>query len=133
MYELESIIPCQSFPSEDGHIESILIGADTLKLSFQTWNSRQLILIFEDIEEVVSCNAVYGDIGEYREVDLGDGRKQYLFYSSWSDETESVLSINAGGLKIYQVGENGGINSALFDVGYDYIGNQDICEYRDVR
>lgn len=31
-----------SFPSEDGHIESILIGFDQVKVSFQTWDSKKL-------------------------------------------------------------------------------------------
>ena len=130
---MENKVQCDTFPAEDGHIESILIGADSLKVSFQTWNNRQLVLIFEEIGEVVSCNAVYGDIGEFRMVDLGESRTQYLFYSAWSDEEKPILSISAKELRIYQVGEEGGINSALFDVGYDYIGNQDICEYRNLN
>lgn len=112
-----------SFPSEDGHIESILIGADVVKVSFQTWNCRQLLLIFHEVDSVEAYHAVNEDIGEYKEVVLTQNRKQYEFYSLWEDRV--VLMIKAQSLELYQVGSNGEINSALFDVGYDYIGGQE--------
>lgn len=28
------------FPAEDGHIESVLIGVEKVKVSFQTWAKR---------------------------------------------------------------------------------------------
>ena len=130
---MENRIQCDTFPAEDGHIESILIGADSLKVSFQTWNSRKLFLIYEEIGEVVSCNAVYGDIDKYQVIDLEEGRKRHLFYSSWWGEEKVVLSINAKDVKIFQVGSDGGNNSALFDVGYEYIGEQDVFEYIEIK
>lgn len=54
-----------SFPVADGHIESILIGAWQVKISFQTWDSRQLILIYNDVESITSSESVYHDIDTY--------------------------------------------------------------------
>lgn len=50
-----------SFPAADGHIESILIGAWKVKVSFQTWDRRQLVLIYSDVKNVISFNSIYHD------------------------------------------------------------------------
>lgn len=42
------------FSSHDGHIESIVIGAEQVKVSFQTWNCMELVLIFDSVIEVFS-------------------------------------------------------------------------------
>ena len=120
-----------SFPAEDGHIESILIGVDQVKISFQTWNSKELVLIFDNVEKVISSHSVYGDIGEFQIVSNNNGLKNYIFYSAWYDENgqdTEVLSIEAEKMEIFQVGIATDINSAIFDVGYEYIGNQK-CPY----
>ena len=120
-----------SFPAEDGHIESILIGVDQVKISFQTWDCKKLVIIFDNVEKVISTQSVYGDIGEFQVSNGENGLKKYIFYSSWYDENgedKEVLSIEAEKMEIFQVGTGAEINSALFDVGYDYIGNQQ-CPY----
>ncbi len=119
-----------SFPAEDGHIESILIGVDTVKVSFQTWDARKLVLIFQNVETVWSSHSVYGDISGF-ETACGDTFKKYIFYSAWYDkenEDKQVLLIEAENMKIVQVGDGAKLNSAVFDVGYEYIGNQE-CLY----
>ncbi len=119
------------FPAEDGHIESVLIGVEKVKVSFQTWDARMLVLIFNDVGAVTSSHSVYEDIGEFEVVSLEDGLKKYIFRSAWSDESEQtkeVISIVAKEMEIVQVGVGADINSALFDVGYEYIGNQK-CPY----
>lgn len=122
-----------SFPAEDGHIESILIGVDLVKISFQTWDSRKLVFIFDNVETVVSSHSVYGDIGRFDVVSGKNGLRKYVFYSAWynknHEETE-VLSIEADKMEIFQVGMATDINSAVFDVGYEYIGDQK-CPYLD--
>ena len=55
-----------SFPAEDGHIESILIGVDQVKVSFQTWDSRKLIFIFDNVDIIISSHSVYGDISGFK-------------------------------------------------------------------
>ena len=119
------------FPAEDGHIESVLIGVEKVKVSFQTWDARMLVLIFNDVGAVTSSHSVYEDIGEFEVVSLEDRLKKYIFRSAWSDESEQtkeVISIVAKEMEIVQVGVGADINSALFDVGYEYIGNQK-CPY----
>lgn len=44
----------QQFPECDGHIESILIGCRMVKVSFQTWNAKRLVLIYDDVEMNIS-------------------------------------------------------------------------------
>lgn len=111
-----------SFPVADGHIESILIGAWQVKISFQTWNSRQLILIYNDVESITSSESVYHDIDTYHISQTDTNKFIYTFYNS---EPKVVLKIYAGSMEIYETGKLASdINSALFDVGYDYIGDQ---------
>ncbi|MCI8410361.1 MAG: hypothetical protein HFJ09_14005 [Lachnospiraceae bacterium] len=121
-----------SFPAEDGHIESILIGVDQVKVSFQTWDSKKLVFIFDNVEKVISSHSVYGDIGEFQVISNNSELKKYIFYSAWYEENEhekEVLSIEAEKMEIFQVGLGADINSAIFDVGYEYIGNQKCLYY----
>ena len=66
-----------SFPAEDGHIESILIGVDQVKVSFQTWDSRKLVLIFEHAGAIVSSHSVYEDIGRFEISSEGSELKKF--------------------------------------------------------
>lgn len=115
-----------SFPVADGHIESILIGAWQVKISFQTWDSRQLILIYNDVESITSSESVYHNIDAYHINQTNNNKFIYTFYNSEnSSELKAVLTIYAGTMEIYETGKLASdINSALFDVGYDYIGDQ---------
>ena len=120
-----------SFPAEDGHIESILIGVDQVKVSFQTWDSRKLIFIFDNVGTIISSHSVYGDISGFKAICGNNKYKKYIFYSAWYDENREereVLSIEAEKMEIFQVGIGAEINSAIFDVGYEYIGEQK-CTY----
>lgn len=121
----------ESFSAEDGHIESILIGVEQAKVSFQTWDSRKLVFIFDNVEMIVSSHAVYDDIGRFEIISGRNNFKKYIFYSSWHDENgedKDVLTIEAEKMEIFQVGIGAEINSAIFDVGYEYIGDQK-CPY----
>lgn len=111
------------FPECDGHIESILIGCRIVKVSFQTWDAKKLVLIYIDVESVKEQNSVFGDISEYSITKKNDGFIQYAFFDV---EDELVLSILAKSVKIFEIGKNANINSALFDVGYEYIGGQEL-------
>lgn len=116
-----------SFPAEDGHIESILIGVDQVKVSFQTWDSRKLIFIFDNVDIIISSHSVYGDISGFKVISGENKFKKYIFYSEWYDENgedKEVLSIEAEKMEIFQVGTGAEINSAIFDVGYEYVGEQ---------
>ena len=116
-----------SFSAEDGHIESILIGVDQVKVSFQTWDSRKLVFIFDNVDTVLSSHSVYGDISGFKVISGKNKLKKYIFYSAWYDENgdeKEVLSIEAEKMDIFQVGIGAEINSAIFDVGYEYIGEQ---------
>lgn len=122
------MVKLDKFPSDDGHIESVLIGVDQLKISFQTWDARKLVIIFSNLGKVISDESVYGDIGEFRVEACENNMKKYTFYSSWYGDDESykaVLIIEAEKMDIFQVGAGAGINDAIFDVGYEYIGGQD--------
>lgn len=113
-----------TFPSDDGHIESVLVGVGQVKVSFQTWDCRKLVLIYfsEDAVIKVISNFSCNDIGKYHIECLNDGQFKYTFYDAW--EQMPVLTIIANSIKIYEVGTHADINAALFDVTIDYIGNQ---------
>ena len=70
----------QSFPECDGHIESILIGCGVVKVSFQTWDCKKLVLIYRDVESVAEKNSVFGDISLYEEKRLDGGLTEYSFW-----------------------------------------------------
>lgn len=115
MKELKSFSEC------DGHIESVLIGCRTVKVSFQTWNAKKLVLIYDDVECLKEKNSVFGDILEYTIAKTNNEFTQYTFFDA---NNNSVLSILARSVRIFETGENADIDSALFDVGYEYIGGQ---------
>lgn len=113
------------FPECDGHIESIVIGCGSAKVSFQTWDCRKLVLIYDEVESINDKSSVFCDIGEYKTIKLEDGFTKYGFYDV---DGTLILDILAKSIRIFEVGNMADINSALFDVGYDYVGNQCVHE-----
>lgn len=114
------------FPECDGHIESIVIGYRSVKVSFQTWNSRKLVLIYGEVDSINDQSSVFLDIGLYETTQLESGFTKYAFYDT---DNNLILDILAKSIQIYEVGEKADINSALFDIGYDYVGDQCGYEY----
>ncbi len=108
------------FPVEDGHIESILIGCSDVKISFQTWNEKALVIIFRDCEKIVSENSVNCDMGMFECKQIKNDLNSYSFYDASTEE--ELLKIISRDIEIYEVGLTNDINGALFDVGYEYIG-----------
>lgn len=111
------------FPECDGHIESILIGYRMVKVSFQTWNVKKLVLIYADVESVKEQDSVFGDISDYTITKMND---EFIHYAFFDAKDDLVLSILAKSVRVFEVGGNADINSALFDVGYEYIGGQEL-------
>ena len=68
----ENMKELKNFPECDGHIESVLIGCRIAKVSFQTWNAKKLVIIYNDVESVKEQNSVFGDISEYRAEKMTD-------------------------------------------------------------
>ena len=104
-----------------------------VKESFQTWDCRKLVFIFDNVEMITSSHSIYGDIGEFKVDNSTTKLKKYIFYSAWYDENrdnKEVLLIEAEKMEIFQVGMNAEINSAVFDVGYEYVGDQK-CPYSE--
>lgn len=112
----------EAFPADDGHIESLVIGVDQVKVSLHTWNDRALVLIYGDVREVRQRRCVGPDLGGYTETPLPDGLCRYRFSGAW--DRESYLEILAGTCTVYETGPAGDINDALYDVGLDYLGGQ---------
>lgn len=93
---------------------------------FLDMECKKIVLIYDDVERVEEQHAVFGDISAYIEKRVNDGLLQYEF---WDVNDEVVLSILAKSVKIYEVGENADIDSALFHLGCDYIGGQHRTKY----
>lgn len=111
----------KNFPECDGHIESIVIGCSSVKVSFQTWDCRKLVLIYNEVESVNEKSSVFLDIGLYETTQLANGFTECSFYDA---DNNLVLNLVAKSIQIFEVGGKADINSALFDVGYEYIGDQ---------
>lgn len=80
-----------------------------------------MVLKYDGVESVKERNSVFGDISEYTITKMNDGLMQYAFFDANAD---LVLNILAESVRVFEVGESTDINSALFDVGYEYIGDQ---------
>ena len=113
MKELDLFSEC------DGHIESVLIGCETVKVSFQTWDAKKLVLIYHEVEEVKESHCVLGDISDYVEQNRQDGLMEYTF---WDVNDEAVLKILAKTVHIYQVDDNMDSTSTLHYIQCDDIG-----------
>lgn len=118
-----------SFPAEDGHIESVLIGVQVIKVSFQDWKGRRLVIIFQDTLEIQGYDSeeqsiLYQDIGEFSVKKLGNELNEYRFIGAWDDK--AFLSIKAKIIEIYEVGAITDWNTALFEMDLEYIGGQQV-------
>ncbi len=120
---LNIIKELKQFPAEDGLIESIVIGWRVAKLSFQTWDSRRLVLIYDNVENLYENDAVFTDIGGYTVEKLDE---EYSIFKFYDNDNLEILSIKAVSVKILETGGRAGINDALFDVGTNYVGGQNI-------
>lgn len=116
-----------SFAPEDGHIESVLVGVQELKVSFQDWRGRQLVILFHDVEEFHGIDSAWQcmfnqDIGEFTTHELENDFNEYCFVGAWDENT--FLKIRGKSMEIYEVGVSKHIETALFEVGLEYIGDQ---------
>lgn len=85
---------------------------------------KKLVFIYADVESIKEQNSVFGDISEYT---ITKGNDEFIQYAFFSVDDDLVLSILAKSVKVFEVGENADINSALFDIGYEYIGDQELA------
>lgn len=81
------------FTAEDGHIKRIMIECDKITIHFETWDARNLILTYGDIDAMFFQNPLDVDVGEYRVTELPDGKTNYCFYEAW--DSEQIVSITA--------------------------------------
>ena len=101
------------FPECDGHIKSIVIGYRRVKVSFQTWDCRKLVLIYDEVECISDQSSIFRDIGLYESTKLASEFTKYTFYDT---DDNLILDILAKPIQIFEVGDMADINSALFDV-----------------
>ena len=116
-----------SFAPEDGHIESVLVGVQKLKVSFQDWRGKQLVILFHDVEEFHGMDSEWQcilnqDISEFTTRELENDINEYWFVGAWDEN--AFLKIRGKSMEIYEVGVSKSIETALFEVGLDYIGEQ---------
>ena len=116
-----------SFPAEDGHIESVLIGVQIIKVSFQDWKGRRLVIIFQDTLGIQGYDSeeqsiLYQDIGDFSVKELGNEFKEYRFIGAWDDK--AFVSIKAKSIEIYEVGAITDWNTTLLEMDLEYIGGQ---------
>ena len=118
-----------SFSAEDGHIESVLIGVQEVKVSFQDWRGRQLVILFHDVEEFHGFDSNYQcvlnqDISEFVIRKVDNEFKEYCFVGAWDENT--FLKLRGKSMEIYEVGVSKDINTALFEIDLNYIGEQSL-------
>ena len=123
----EQVRKLVSFPAEDGHIESVLVGVQEVKVSFQDWRGRKLVILFHDVEEFHGFDSreqsvLYQDIGEFVTCKMDNEFNEYRFVGAWDENT--FLKIKGKKMEIYEVGFAKDINAALFELNLNYIGDQ---------
>lgn len=64
------------------------------------------------------------ELNDFPECTINKTNEGLLQYSFFNTDNDLVLNILAKSVRVFEVGENVDINSALFDVGYEYIGGQ---------
>ncbi len=116
-----------SFAAEDGHIESVLIGVQEVKVSFKDWRGRQLVILFHEVEEFhgmdSDCQCAFNqDIGEFIICKTDNEFKEYRFVGAWDEN--AFFKIRAKEMEIYEVGVSEHIETALFEIDLNYIGDQ---------
>ncbi len=121
------VIKLDSFSAEDGHIESVLVGVQEIKVSFQDWRRRKLVIIFHNVEEFHGVDSseqciLNQDIGGFFVYQTENGLNEYSFVGAWAES--SFLKIKGKEMEIYEVGIANDINSALFEIDFNYIGDQ---------
>lgn len=123
----EQVRKLDSFPAEDGHIESVLVGVQEVKVSFQDWRGRKLVILFRDVEEFHGFDSseqciLNQDIGEFITCKMDNEFNEYRFVGAWDDNT--FLKIKGKKMEIYEVGIAKHVDTALFELDFNFIGNQ---------
>lgn len=118
----------EAFPAEDGHIESVLVGVQEVKVSFQDWKGRKLVIIFRGVEEFHGSDSIEQciigqDIGKFVIKKEENEMHEYSFLGAW-DET-AFLKIKGKTMEIYEVGVTNNIDSALYEIDTNYIGGNE--------
>ena len=96
-----------SFQAEDGHIESVLVEVQEVKVSFQDWTGRQLVLLFHNVEEFHGLDGskqsiLSQDIGDFVTKKIDDEFSEYCFIGAW--DSNAFLKIKGKSMEIYEVG-----------------------------
>ena len=125
--KVEQAIRLSSFPAEDGHIESVLIGVQEVKVSFQEWRGKKLVILFHGVEEFHGFDSreqsiLNQDIGTFVINKIDDQFNEYCFVGEWDENT--FLKIKGKSMDIYEVGTTKGLNTALFEIDLSFIGDQ---------
>ena len=123
----EQVRKLVSFPAEDGHIESVLVGVQEVKVSFQDWRGRKLVILFHDVEEFHGIDSseqciLNQDIGEFITCKLDKEFNEYRFVGAW--DKNSFLKIKGKRMEIYEVGTTTYVDAALFELDLSFIGDQ---------
>ena len=123
----EQVRKLVSFPAEDGHIESVLVGVQEVKVSFQDWRGSKLVILFHDVEEFHGIDSseqciLNQDIGEFITCKLDKEFNEYRFVGAWDKNT--FLKIKGKRMEIYEVGTTKYVDAALFELDLSFIGNQ---------
>ncbi len=123
----ELVRKLDSFTAEDGHIESVLVGEENMKVSFLDWKERKIVIIFYDVEEFhgadTSEQSIIGqDIGDFMIRTMENDLYEYCFIGAWDEN--AFLKIKAKCMEIYDVGVERGVDAALFEMDLSFIGDK---------
>lgn len=109
--------------ASDGHIESILIGYGQVKICFQTWDRRRVIIIYNGVTDVEDRQSVNRDVSFYSSHNYTETLIEFRYVDG---DNENMLRIVAESVEMLKLDERGDINDALYNIDYMYIGGQQI-------
>ena len=112
-------------PFNNGHIASIVVGNEDVKVSFQTDEEkvrRKIAILFRNVESIESKQPICGRIGTFTETANDNDTVKYAFRAADTDEV--VCSITAEKMDVYYRARSISLDIALHNIDYTFVGDQ---------
>ena len=112
-------------PFYNGHIASIVVGNEDVKVSFQTDEEkvrRKIVILFRNVESIESKQPICGRIGAFTENANDNNTIKYEFRAVDTDKV--VCSITAEKIEVYYRAHSISLDIALRNFDFTFVGDQ---------
>ena len=112
-------------PFNNGHIASIVVGNEDVKVSFQTDEEnvrRKIAILFRNVKSIESKQPICGRIGAFTENANDNNTIKYEFRAVDTDKV--VCSITAEKIEVYYRAHSISLDIALRNFDFTFVGDQ---------